>query len=305
MRNLKRLTVALMATVLLTAGMTAYSGLGQFHNFEIVGTLSQAQSTLDANPVIWIKYIGATATANVEVDAATGDIELTSAAGVDTTVACPEGDDDGVIDVSDASCNTWLEVVNAINQADSDWVAVLGPVLGSDVSTDALATLAATDEDLSKGLGLFYDDAFTGATIITSLGLYPPEVGATTAASGGNAGAFFFNGDFPNKNPFARTRSILSRASTRQTSTGTIAVTNVFEIFREYRGNPTLGYDLFERVRTRWTETGAATTAQGDLNFQNFPLVSSEGAFFALETGSSTNLTAVNHVVAGVLVKDK
>jgi hypothetical protein len=310
MRNLTRLTVALMATVLLTVGLTAVAEVGHFQNFEIVGPLGQAQTALDTNPVFWVKYIGDNATANVEVDATTGDIEFTSAAGADTSVSCPETDDDGVLDVSAGACDTWIEIVNACNQAGSDWACALGPVLGSDNPGDALATLAATDEDLSKGLGLHYDSDVDGAlgqnAVVTSLGLYPVSVGATTAASGGNAGSFFFTGGQQGgvaKNPFEGYVSIFARGSTNQTSAGTIAVTNIYEIFREYRGNPTIGYDLFERVFTRWTETGAATTADGDLDFQDFPLVSSRGSFFALETGSSTDQSTITNIVAGVLVK--
>ena len=55
MRNLTRLTVALMATVFLTAALTAVGDVGYFLNYKVVGPLGQSQSALDTNPVFWVK----------------------------------------------------------------------------------------------------------------------------------------------------------------------------------------------------------------------------------------------------------
>ena len=310
MRNLTRLTVALMATVLLTAGLIGHAAVGEISGMKLVSPLGQAHSTLDENPVFWVKFISTdttNTTGTVEVDATTGDIEFQVGGAADVSVSCPETDLDGVLDTSDAGCNTWIEIVDACNMGGSNWACVLGPVNSGDAPGDALATLAATDEDLRKGLGLYADANVDGAlaqnAVVTSLGLYPVEVGATSANSGGNAGAFFFSNRAPNKNPFRNKVSVLSRALTNQTSTGTIAVTNIYAIFREYRGDNTNGYNLFERMRTVWSETGAATTVDGDLDFSQFPLISPKGWFFALETGSSTDQTTVNNVITGALAE--
>lgn len=301
MRRLTTLAVTIAVTAFL--GVATFAAVGEFSGLNVKGPLSGAQSTLDANPVLWVKYISTTSSTPTVQVSADGDIQFEVNGSVDTTVACPEGDDDGVIDVSDGSCDTWLEVVNAINQADSNWRAALGPVLVDDESTDALATLSETDEDLSKGLGLFYDDGYAGATIEFGTPLYPPEVGATTAASGGNAGSFFFSGSEVNKNPFEDDISLLTYFRDYKTSTGTISNTIIYGSFREYRGNPTVGYDLYDRVRTVWTETGGATSTENTTDFSNFPLISNPGEFLWMRTGSSTNIDAVGNVVTGALAE--
>jgi hypothetical protein len=302
MRNLKTLAVIFAVTAFL--GAASFAAVGEFSGLKIVGPLSGAQSSLDANPVLWVKYISTTSsTPTVQVAAGTGDIQFEVNGSVDTTVACPEGDDDGVIDVSDGSCDTFIEVVNAINQAGSNWAAVLGPVLTTDSTTDALATLAETDEDLSKGLGLYYDDGYAGATVVFGTPLFPPSVGATTAASGGNAGAFFFSGREPNKNPFEDRISLLTYFRELKGSTGTISNTIVYGSYREYRGNRTVGFDLYDRTRTLWTETGGANDTENTTDFSNFPLISAPGEFLWLRTGSSTNIDAIGNVVTGALAE--
>jgi hypothetical protein len=304
MRKLTTLAVALLVAATFAVA-PASAGVGEFSGLKIVGPLHGAQSTLDANPAIWVKYVGVTATTpTIQVAAGTGDIQFELDGTVSALVSCPEGDLDGVIDVSDGDCDTFLEVVNAINMGGSGWAAVLGPVQGSETSTDALATLAETDEDLSKGLGLFLDDNYAGQTPVLQIGLYPVGPGATTAASpSGNAGAFFFSGREPNKNPFGNKVSLLTYFSETKTSAGTISDTIVYGITREYRGNRTNGFDLFERVRTVWTETGGATTSNNTTDFSNFPLVSAPGEFFTLRTGSSTTVSAINNVVTGALAE--
>lgn len=281
------------------AAIPVSAQVGQFAGLEVVGPAHGQSTAADDNVALWVKYISTTrSTPTVQVSA-DGDIQFEVDGSVDTTVACPETDDDGVIDVSDGSCDTMLEVVNAINQAGSNWRAVLGSVLAADTSTDALATLSETDTDLTKGLGLFYDTNFAGSTPTVSALLLPPNVVQTS----GDAGSFFFNGPGVNTNPFARLFTLFTYFSETKTSGGTIGATIIYGVHREYKGNATVGWDLDETSRTAWTETGGATTVNNTTDFSNFPLVSREGEAFLLRISSSTTISAQTLVGAGVFAK--
>lgn len=89
-----------------------------------------------------IVYIGDQASASVEVSSA-GDLTFKhGAAGslaVDPTIDSG-GDDDGVIDVSDANANTFGEVVDLIN-ASPNWRAYLVDVLRADSSNASTGSL--------------------------------------------------------------------------------------------------------------------------------------------------------------------
>ena len=302
---MRRLTlaVAFLVAASLTAPL-ALAEVGRFSGLKVLGPLSGSQTGVNTGIALWIKYVGVTATTpTVEVDAATGDIELRLDAVADALVSCPEGDLDGVIDVSDAACNTWIEVVDAINMGGSGWAAVLGPVDSAADPSDHLLVLAVTDDDLSQGRALYLEADVDGAlgqnAVETWIGLYPAGSGAETT----DTGQFFFNGRQPNKNPFAKKISVLTYFSLNQTSTGTIADTIVRAVHREYRGNPTNGFDLTERVRVVYQLTGGATTVDSIVDFSNFPLIGAPGEFFTVETGSSTDQSAVVNVVAGAILE--
>jgi len=262
------------------------------------GPIAGTSSVLDTDVALYVQYVGtATTMPTIQVAAATGDIQFEVAGAVDATVSCPEADNDGIIDVSDAACNTMIEVVNAINQGGSNWRAVLVAALGTDSSNDAFATLAETDINVRIGAPIFYDTNFAGSAPTVTVLVAPPYAPAD--------GSFFFNGPGAglNKNPFARGVSFLSAVSEKKTSGGTIAATVVFGVFREYRGNSTTGFDLYEVIRTVWSQTGGATATQATLDFSNFPLVSTEGEAFIARIGSSTDITVQNLNAVGIFAQ--
>lgn len=269
-----------------------------FTGYTAKGPIAGTSTTADDNVALYVQYVGSASTKpTIQVADATGDIQFEVAGAVDTTVACPEGDDDGVIDVSDAACNTMIEVVNAINQGGSNWRAVLVSVLGTDASTDALATLAETDANLRTGAPVYYDTNFAGSAP-TVTALVAPVTDPTD-------GSFFFQGPGGglNVNPFRGAVSFLSGVSEKKTSTGTIAATVVYAVFREYRGNPTSGFDLYETIRTVWSQTGGATATQATLDFSNFPLISAPGEAFVARIGSSTTISVQNLNAVGVFAQ--
>lgn len=297
MRNFLRSAVAVAAAALLAVG-PVFAEL-PFTGYVSRGPIAGTSTVLDTDVALYVQYVGsATTKPTVEVSAA-GLITFKVAGVADPSVACPEADDDGIIDVAQAACNTMIEVVNAINQGNSNWRAVLASSLGTDTSNDALATLSATDTNLRIGAPLFYDSNFAGsAPVVTALvaPVYP----------GGPAdGSWFFLGPGGglNTNPFRGVTSFLSGVSEKKTSGGTIADTQIFGVFREYRGSAATGYDLFEVIRTVWSQTGAATTVQGTLDFSNFPLISAPGEAFVVRIGSSTTISAQNLNAVGVFAQ--
>jgi len=101
----------------------------------------------DGDTGLIVKYIGSEASATVTVSAS-GDITFkhgaVGAEAVDPTIDSG-GDDDGVIDVSDASANTFGEIVDMIN-ASANWSAYLVGVLRADNANASTGSLLARTE---------------------------------------------------------------------------------------------------------------------------------------------------------------
>lgn len=109
-----------------------------------------------------VRYKGTEASATVEVASTTGDITFKHGAlgaeAVDSTIDSG-GNDDGVIDVSDAAADTMGEVVDLIN-ASPNWEAYLVDCLRTDDSRTLLLTLAATQANktlVPQGVRLYKD----------------------------------------------------------------------------------------------------------------------------------------------------
>lgn len=294
--NILRSAVAFAVAAFLAVGPVAAEL--PFTGYTAKGPIAGTSTTADDNVALYVQYVGtATTKPTIQVDASTGDIQFEVAGAVDTTVSCPEADDDGVIDVSDASCNTMIEVVNAINQGNSNWRAVLVSALGTDATTDAFATLAETDTNVRIGAPIYYDTNYAGSSpevTVLVAPVYPPA-----------DGSFFFNGPGGglNVNPFRGGVSFLSAVSEKKTSGGTIAATVVYGVFREYRGSASTGFDLYEVIRTVWSQTGGATATQATLDFSNFPLISAPGEAFIARIGSSTTISVQNLNAVGVFAQ--
>ena len=286
-----------IVTTALLAVTPAFAEL-PFTGYKARGPIAGTSTTADDNVALYVQYVGTATTKPTVQVASNGDIQFEQNGVVDASVACPEGDDDGVIDVSDSACDTMIEVVNAINQGDSNWRAVLVSALGTDSSTDAFATLSETDTNLRIGAPIYYDTNFAGSAP-TVTALVKPVEGPPSD------GSFFFNGPGGglNVNPFRGGVSFLSAVSEKKTSTGTIAATVVYAVFREYRGSPSTGFDLYETIRTVWSQTGGATATQATLDFSNFPLVSAPGEAFIARIGSSTDITVQNLNAVGVFAQ--
>lgn len=108
-----------------------------------------------------VRYVGSNSSATVAV-AANGDLTFQVGGAAYSGFECPvSGGLGGIIDVSDAACNTLGEVIDTINGnctgCSSDFRAVLVDSLRTDSSNDTLVTFSATETTLTKGVQLNID----------------------------------------------------------------------------------------------------------------------------------------------------
>lgn len=129
----------------------------------------------DTDVVFNMRYIPATATANsgTVAVAANGDLTfLQGAQGAEaasTEFECPvSGALGGIIDVSDAACNTVGEVCDIIN-ASTSWRCINIDSMRSDVVDNTILTAAATRATSTDGYNIFWDTstAFKATTALT------------------------------------------------------------------------------------------------------------------------------------------
>ena len=140
----------------------------------------------DAGIAMLVRYVGSTTSATVAVDAGTGDLTFQVGGVAYTGFECPvAGALGGVIDVSNAACNTMGEVVDTINGnctgCSSDFRAVLIDSLRTDTSDDALVTIGATQVTRTDGLQLNID---TSVALIESRALVPCRTNIACYLSG-------------------------------------------------------------------------------------------------------------------------
>lgn len=125
----------------------------------------------DTGIAMLVRYVGSANSATVAVDAGTGDLTFQVSAAAYTGFECPvSGALGGIIDVSDVACDTMGEVVDIINASGSDFRAVLIDSLRTDVSTDAIVTIGATQVTRRDGLQLNID---TSVALLDSRALVP------------------------------------------------------------------------------------------------------------------------------------
>jgi hypothetical protein len=145
-----------------------YTAGWPFGRVSSVEPVQAAIAAISTNTPILVKYVG-TGSGKVAV-AANGDLTFTDgtegAEAANTDFECPvSGALGGVIDVSDAACDTLGEVVDTINGTcstcagtSSKWRAVILDGVRADSSNDTLATLSATAAVTNDGLALLADN---------------------------------------------------------------------------------------------------------------------------------------------------
>lgn len=284
--------VALAATAVPAPAQTFFGGL------RLVGPATGSVTADDTTVALYVKYVGSTAgKPTVEVDSATGDITFKIAGVADATVGCPTVGT-GIIDTSNAACDTFGEIINKVIGQSANWVLVPGALLASESSNNTLKTLAATDTNIrTTGVPLYFDNQNVDVNAdLVSVVVGPPQ---------GADAKFWSNGQGTgvNANPFADTYTFLSNFSEKKTSGGTIGNTIVYAVKSVFSGVLGSTASYAETVRTAWTQTGGATTVQALGTFTDFPLIAAPGEHFILRISSSTSISAEQVVAAGAFAK--
>jgi len=298
MRRFLTLAAALAFAVAFTAPITtpaaAHSENG---GYTFVGPATGASTTLDDTIALYVKYVGTTAGKPTVTVNATGTIEFQVAGAADTSVECPvSGALGGIIDTTNASCNTFGEVINAINASGSNWRAVPGALLATESADNTLVALSATDTDVRIGRPLYFDNGNVSVNAdLVSVVLGPPSLQSN--------GSFWFQGDGVNANPFGGLYSFFAAFSEKKTSGGTIGNTVIYGVTSKFEGTGATGLRYTETVRTAWTETGGATATENQSDFTNYPIPSQPGEHFVLRVSSSTSISVTNVVGFGSLAK--
>lgn len=255
------LTVALAAAALVALfSLPPFMGLPHVHAQQVVdvGRFLPAVPTGnsitadDTDVAMIVKYIGSSASADVAV-AAGGDLTFRDNAVADATFECPvSGALGGIIDVSDAACDTMGEVVDIVN-ASANWRVVLIDALRSDSSNDTIKTISATEATTAKGLVLNFD---TDVAFMVSVSLLPFEYRDSImpyleGVQSGNAW---------NQNPFSGTQS-RARLATGFSTYG--SGTSLWEV---HCRKPKFAQAGSETVVKRWTTAAGATTVRDTLD---------------------------------------
>lgn len=263
----------------------------------VAGFASAVQTTATA---ALVRYVGSTAgLPTVAVDATTGDLTFQLAAAAVDEFECPvSGALGGIIDVSDAACDTFGEVVNVINASDS-WRIVLVSSLASDLSTNAIFTLSATDASGPAGVRLFRDETVASATSVFSA-----QVALLPAGAESDIGFFLSTGGGPtgarvNTDPLVRYQTFVQHIREQITSSGTVALFEVLGVRRTYDSNGRIS----DTVRTLYAETGAATTAELERNFHPGPVVAAPGELVIVRQRTGTALTVASINGSGYMVR--
>lgn len=228
--------------------------------------VSHVRTTGDTSPAIVIKYFsGANTTASTSATtvAVEADGNLTfvvngvAYAGFECPVAGALG---GVIDVSDAACNTAGEVVDAINSTPTSFAtgyfrAALGAALRSDdvsAATTLLADVADTEVTSPNGEIVYFDvDGLDDEEVI----MWDMSIGARNAI--GPRGVV--------ENPNANKMAFVQYVGSKFTNAGTLSSLTCYAVKEAYGsgGGCNAAGDCgsgAETVRTVYTEAHSATT---------------------------------------------
>jgi hypothetical protein len=221
---------ALVAAVVPTASVNAQALVGAdsslFRYAEPVGfaTGGDASSTTgDDDVALLIRYVGTnTSGGTVVVAATTGDITFATGAvgssAADDTLECPvSGALGGIIDVSNASCDTIGEVVDIINGS-PNWRAVPVNALAADVidasnnGSGSLLDFAEAQASGLNGVSVYWNVDGDASNFNLTQALITPEQASLTAYLSARVDGSSGTGFSLTRYPFAGQRTVLQRA---------------------------------------------------------------------------------------------
>ncbi len=209
----------------------------------------------DTDIAIRIRYIGSGTTPDTNNSgtvavAANGDLTflqgVQGSEAASTEFECPvSGALGGIIDVSDAACNTVGEVINVIN-ASTSWRAVPIDALLTDVVDNVILTRAATRATNLDGLAINWD---TSTAFKMSVLLNEPSYRTIRP---------YLNGRTLIRNPFENQTTAVHIANA--TSTYGSGTSNIRFYTSALRFNQAAPRTASETVATLYSEAGGATT---------------------------------------------
>lgn len=254
----------------------------------------------DSNVVFLIKYIGTSASGKIEVEA-DGDIVFTSGAqgseAADTTLECPvSGALGGIIDVSDSACDTFLEVINIINDPDSDWRAVLLDALAADGANDTLLVTTSQQANSVTGLALKADtdvalESGRYMTDLRDLSDYMTDPSYTVLKSNWGVGA-------------GRRVNLLSAYTVSTYGSGNSFLT-CYSVKREFNS---VSGALTETAVQMFTQANGATTVGKSFDasiFGPYGLLSKKGDGILCQIDNSAALASTTLTTYGLVVRHR
>lgn len=173
-------TASLACTLALISAFLAVPApaLAQSATNPTLYSTGNAIGAVSTDVAMLVKFVGTAASGKVAV-AAGGALTFTEgASGAEAATAtfeCPvSGALGGVIDVTNAACDTLGEVCDVINgttgSTETGWACVLLDGARADSSNDTIATISATQAKVAGGLALYHDDTvdfFTSTAMLT------------------------------------------------------------------------------------------------------------------------------------------
>lgn len=257
-------------------------------------TTTRVITAVATDVMLRVRYVGsATGAATVAV-AGNNAIAFVANGAADTTIGTCGGTA-GTLDLTNAACDTMIEVVNLVNQS-AGWIAVLDESLGTDTSNGKLNNLSATDAKSPAGVAIL---GLTSANLFMTAALHP----VNNDGSASDLRDFVPGVVRPNSpiagHPFADRDTVLLYASENITTTDNAA--NLFKVFcvvGAYSGTKKI---YAENVNELYREAAAATTTTGKIDeFLNAGGVPPcQGGKLLVRVNGNTTLTAPTIILTG------
>lgn len=254
----------------------------------------------DTDVAMLIQYFG-NATSNsgtVEVTAATSDLTFLQGAqgseAASTEFECPvSGALGGVIDVSNAACNTVGEVCDVIN-ASTSWRCVALDAFRSSVVDARLVTMAATRATSNDGLQIKWD---TSTAFDALIALVPPQLRKMSGYVAPGTRTIHFD-------RFGDTRTIAYQGSATSTYGSGTSTIRFYSVDINEAGTPSA---------PKWTEVvdqlhfqpGGATTVAQTFDFRDTGLPSLRGGKMIAMLDNSAAMTSVTFRVQGLFQRSR
>lgn len=279
---MKKYLTTFFATLFFVGMVSVATTQDVYMNTYLSGETVAASFADDQTVALLIRYVGTNASGKVAVEADGNltfiDGALAAEAATDSFECPVSGALGGVVDVSDAACDTMGEVVDIIN-ASGDWVAVIMDGLRADSSDDVMLAAASAQAQAVDGYKVYFD---------TTVALHAGWA-LTTQRSLQNyvddAGNFYVN-------PFDDYRTIVHKMSELSTFTGTSTI-QFISVKTNYRTGA-------ETSTVLWSEAGGATTVLKTIDLTPYGYMSKKGEKLLVRVLNTTDMSVTGVKMYGV-----